>query len=71
MEHVILAIEVEAGKGEADAWASEVDGEAVGASLAVERTTSSQGVVGRGANTRRKEEWNRRRTKPTKAIQCC
>jgi hypothetical protein len=36
--HVVLVIEVEASKGEADARASEVDGEAVGASLAVERT---------------------------------
>ena len=46
--HVVLVIEVEAGKDEANARASEVDGEAVGASLAVERTTAAQGVVGRG-----------------------
>jgi hypothetical protein len=49
--HVVLVIEVETGKGEADGRAGEVGSEVVGASLAVERTTAAQGVVGRGEHS--------------------
>lgn len=46
--HVVLVVEVEAGDGEVNARAREVDGEVVRAVMAVERAAAAQGVVGGG-----------------------